>query len=158
MGTLLIVFMMLMTACSAQPKNDDVASKTFTLGDRTYHGQVIAGNLSPYLDFNQTDYEAAIASDKLVVLYFYADWCPICRFEIPKLKDAFDELNTDQVIGFQVNYNDKYTEDSETELAREFGVAYQHTKVFLKNGERVLKSPESWSKKRYLNEINTFIK
>ena len=47
------------------------------------------------------------------------------------------------------------TDADEKNLAREFGVAYQHTKVLLKNGKRILKSPETWDKARYLKEINT---
>jgi len=33
-------------------------------------------------------------------------------------------------------------------------VGYQHTKVFLKNGKRILKAPDSWDKDRYMFEIN----
>ena len=116
--------------------------------------QVLAGYVSKLYDFNKAKYDEALKSEKLVVLYFYADWCPICKAEVPKLYEAFNELTTDKVIGFRVNYNDTETDEDEKALAREFGVAYQHTKVFLKNGERVLKSPESWEKQRYLEEIN----
>lgn len=119
----------------------------------TFSGVVLAGNVAPLLDFNKADYDTALASDKLVALYFYANWCPICRAEFPKMQNAFDQLQDDNVVGFRVSYNDNETDDSEKDLAREFGVSYQHTKVFLKNGERVLKSPETWEENRYLNEI-----
>jgi len=119
-----------------------------------YKGKKLAGDSSPLLDFTPEDYAAAKLSDKLVVLYFYANWCPICREEFPKMEDAFDELTGDRVIGFRVNYNDNQTSEAERELASEFGVAYQHTKVFLKNGERVGKYPDSWDKDRYLTEIS----
>ena len=74
------------------------------------------------------------------------------------LYPAFDELDLEGVVGFRVNYNDNQTDNDEKDLAREFGVAYQHTKVFVKDGERILKSPESWDKGRYLEEINSAIK
>jgi len=119
-----------------------------------YTGTLLAGDSSPLLAFEKTDYDQALKADKLVILYFYANWCPICRAEFPKMEEVFDELTGDDVIGFRINYNDDETEESEKDLAREFGVAYQHTKVFLKNGERVLKSPESWEKDRYTSEIN----
>ncbi len=125
--------------------------------DTEFVGEILAGRSSLLLDFNKKDYDAAIRSSKLVVLYFYANWCPICRLEFPLMKDAFNELSGDSVIGFRVNYNDSGTDEDEIGLAREFGVAYQHTKVFLKDGRRILKSPESWSKARYLEEINKFI-
>ena len=44
-----------------------------------------------------------------------------------------------------------------TALAKQFGVAYQHTKVFVKSSTRILKSPEGWDRERYLTEINKAI-
>ncbi len=119
-----------------------------------YSGAVLAGKSAPLLDYNKADYDAAVKSDKLVALYFTANWCPICKVEIPNLYAAFNELTTDKVVGFRVDYNDSDTDADEKNLARQLGVAYQHTKVFLKNGKQVLKSPESWSKERNLSEIN----
>ncbi len=122
-----------------------------------YTGTVLAGKSAPLIDYNKTDYDAAVKSDKLVALYFIANWCPICKVELPKLYAAFNELTTDKVIGFQINYNDSDTDANEKNLAREFNVTYQHTKVFLKNGKQILKSPESWSKEQHLSEINKAI-
>ena len=119
-----------------------------------YSGAVLAGKSAPLLDFTKADYDAALNSDKLVVLYFYANWCPICKAEFPVMQKVFNELSTDNVIGFRVNYNDDQTDNDEKSLAKQFGVAYQHTKVFVKNGQRILKSPEGWDDKRYDMEIN----
>lgn len=122
-----------------------------------YSGAVIAGKSALLIDFNKADYDSALKTDKLIALYFYANWCPICKAETANaLYPAFNELSTDKVIGFRVNYNDDQTDNDEKNLAREFGVAYQHTKVFLKNGQRILKSPETWNKARYLSEINAY--
>lgn len=123
-------------------------------GVMMHEGEVLAGKDSPYLVFNKTDFDAALKTDKLVVLYFYAKWCPTCKKEQPEAHGAFDALTGDDVIGFRVNYNDNQTDADEKALAREYGVGYQHTKVFVKNGEQILKSPESWNKERYLSEIN----
>jgi len=120
-----------------------------------YSGTILAGKSAPLLDYNKADYDAAIASDKLVVLYFYANWCPICKEEVASaLSPAFNELATDTVVGIRINYKDSDTDKDEEELARAYGVAYQHTKVFLKNGKQILKAPDSWDKARYLAEIN----
>lgn len=133
-----------------EQKEEEIAQGKITM----YTGITLAGKSSPLLDFNKADYDVALKSDKLVVLYFYANWCPICRVEFPKMQEAFNELTTDQVIGFRVNYNDSETDDDEKSLAKQFGVAYQHTKVLVKNRERILKSPEGWDKNRYTNEIS----
>lgn len=119
-----------------------------------YTGTVLAGTSAPLLDYNKADYDAAVKSDKLVVLYFYANWCPICRAEFPLMQSAFNKLTSDKVVGFRVNYNDSDTDSNEKALAGQFGVAYQHTKVFVKNGQRILKSPEGWDQSRYDTEIN----
>jgi len=119
-----------------------------------YSGTVLAGKSAPLLDFTKADYDAAVKTDKLVVLYFYANWCPICKAEFPVMQKTFNELSTDKVIGFRVNYNDDQTDNDEKNLAKQFGVAYQHTKVFVKNGQRILKSPEGWDEMRYDTEIN----
>ena len=117
-------------------------------------GSVLAGKSALLLNFTKADYDAALKSDKVIVLYFYANWCPICKAEFPEMQNAFNELSSDKVIGFRVNYKDDQTDNDETNLAKEFGVAYQHTMVFVKNGVRILKLPEGWDKNRYQSEIN----
>lgn len=121
-----------------------------------YMGEMLAGSSErPLLEFDQADYEKAVANNKLIVLYFYANWCPVCKEEFPKMQAAFNDLTEGDVVGFRVNYNDDTVTAEEEALAREFGVAYQHTKVILQGDERVLKSPESWEEERYLNEITS---
>lgn len=126
------------------PKNDSMTQ---------YAGTVLAGTSAPLLDFKKSDYDAALKTNKLIALYFYANWCPICKAEFPEMEKAFDSLKTDQVIGFRVNYNDSDTDGDEKKLAQQFGIAYQHTKVLVKNGQRILKSPEGWDTARYQQEI-----
>ena len=116
--------------------------------------QILAGSQAKLYEFSEAEYASAKLSDKLIVLYFYANWCPICREEFPKMQSAFDELSQDNIVGFRVSFKDDETSEAEEALAREFGVAYQHTKVFIKDGRQILKAPDSWSKERYLEEIN----
>lgn len=139
------------------PANQEPAERRDTDNNEEvgYQGAALAGKAAPLLDFAKADYDMVLGSDKLIVLYFYANWCPICKAETESaLYPIFNQLSSDQVVGFRVNYNDNQTDNDEKDLAREFGVAYQHTKVFVKNGERILKSPEAWDKNRYENEIN----
>ncbi|MEK7643377.1 MAG: thioredoxin family protein [Patescibacteria group bacterium] len=123
-----------------------------------YQGKVLAGNSDPLFEFSKKDYDRALASGKLVVLYFYANWCPECKEEFPKMESVFTDLTVNKVIGFRVNYKDNDTSSEEEDIAREFGIAYQHTKVFVKNGTRVLKDGTSWDESRYDSEINKFLK
>lgn len=138
-------------------KDGDSMEKDVVVEDTmeiTYSGQVLAGDQSLLLDFNKADYDKALAANKTIMLYFYASWCPICRAEFPKMQSAFNKLSDNNIVGFRVNFNDSQTDDNEKALAKQFGVAYQHTKVILQNGQRVLKAPDSWEESRYLEEIN----
>lgn len=138
----------------AMMKKEEVLVKTDDVGTKAaFMGTVLAGSVSPVLDFNQKDYAAALAAQKNIVLYFYANWCPLCKEEIPKFYAAFDSLKDPNLIAFRVNFKDSDTDADEVALAKQFGVPYQHTKVFVKNGVRILKSPESWDTARYLKEI-----
>ena len=120
----------------------------------SYTGKVLAGTeKTKYLDFNKADYEKALKEKKKILLYFYANWCPLCKKEQPETFAAFNEINDPDLVGFRVNFRDSDTDADEEQLAKDFGVSYQHTKVILKDGQRVLKAPDSWDKQRYLDEI-----
>jgi thiol-disulfide isomerase/thioredoxin len=121
--------------------------------ESSYTGKVLAGTASKYLNFKKADYEKALKENKKILLYFYANWCPICKKEQPETSAAFNELKDPALVGFRVNFKDSDTDADEIALAKEFGIAYQHTKVILKNGERVGKFPDSWDKERYLDEL-----
>ncbi len=139
---------------SSQVDKEDMVGKEISNGNAVYSGKLLAGTENtPYLEFSKEDYEKALEENKKILLYFYANWCPICRVEQQSTFAAFNELQDSNLIGFRVNYRDSNTDEDEEALAKEFGISYQHTKIILKNGERVLKAPDSWNKERYLEEL-----
>ncbi len=149
----LVVVMLMLTACTS-PQIEITKNKQQTAAiEPAYTGELLAGNISQYRAFTQIDYTKALKEKKKIVLNFYADWCGVCHAEQPEIVAAFNELHDPDVIGFRVNYKDSDTDDAEVALAKKFGITYQHTKVLLKNGQRVLKAPDSWSKERYLAEV-----
>lgn len=123
----------------------------------SYVGTKIAGTTSPYLAFTKSDYDKAVMQNKIIYLDFYANWCPICRAEAPEIEAGFNELTTDRVVGFRVNYNDPETDEDEKALAKEFEIPYQHHKVLINNGQVVLKDGDQWDTTRFLEEINKVI-
>ncbi|MBI2030678.1 thioredoxin family protein [Candidatus Kaiserbacteria bacterium] len=135
-------------------EDDAMMKKDDAMMMQKYTGTVLAGTSAPLLEYNKADYDAAVRSGKLVVLYFYANWCPICKAEFPKAQAAFDQIDSDMVVGFRVSFKDNETDKDEEALARQFGVPYQHTKVFVKDGKQILKAPNEWDTARYLTEID----
>ena len=117
-----------------------------------------AGSTSPYYRFDKAHFENSLKEGKVIFLDFHADWCPICQKEKPEILAAFNELDNDDVVGYQVHYNDGQTTEDDKEMAKKYGITYQHTKVIIgKDGKVALKSLEVFSKEKIINEINTAI-
>jgi thioredoxin 1 len=121
-----------------------------------YRGNVLAGSTTPFIDFNQADYERALADGKVVVLNFYANWCPICRAEQPEIFEGFNTLQLTNVVGFQVNYKDDQTDSAEKELADQFKIPYQHTKVILVDGQEVFNETIQWDSEDLVSTVTQY--
>jgi len=114
----------------------------------------LAGTTSPYYRFDKAHFENSMQQSKIIFLDFHADWCPICQSEKPGILAAFNELNNENVVGYQVHYNDKYTTEDDKEMAKKYGITYQHTKIIIgKDGKVALRSLEVFSKEKVINEI-----
>ena len=109
---------------------------------------------SSYTPFTQSEYDKAKSEGKIIFLEFYANWCPICKTQEPQIEAAFPEIKNPNVIGFRVNYNDSDTDENERNLAREFGITYQHTHIILNaDGSVAKKSLDYWGKEMVKSEI-----
>lgn len=93
---------------------------------------------SSYQPYTKAAYEAAKSSGKPIFLFFYANWCPTCREQEPRLQRVVPN-HMGGVVGLRVNYNDTETDGDEKALAKEFGVTYQHTGFFIDNKGTVQK-------------------
>lgn len=76
---------------------------------------------------NKDNFDQVKASNKTVLLDFYADWCGPCRMVSP-LIDEIAEERDDIAVG-------KINVDDDPELASQFGVFSIPTLVVLKDGE-----------------------
>ena len=111
-----------------------------------YDGQLIAGSETPYVRYNEADFEKAMSEGKAIYIYFYATWCPICVVERPKVLTAFDQLGLQNAVGFEAHWNDGQNTEADDNLARKYGVASQHTHIFIgRNGDVLEKTLEGLS-------------
>lgn len=83
---------------------------------------------SPYVIYSDDQFENY--KDKKRVLFFFANWCPTCRPVDTEIQKRIAEIPNDIVI-LRVNYNDSDTDNTEKELAKKYGITYQHTFVLL---------------------------
>ena len=161
---LLVISLFLFIACTTQELSQQasieseikVNEPTTTIPQSPdYLGTTLAGSITPYLDFQKQDYEKALQENKIIFLNFYAGWCPICQNEQPGIFSAFSKLDNPNIIGFRINYKDSYTDEDEIDLARKYGITYQHTKVILKDGEVIKKELSQWGEEKTINELST---
>lgn len=81
------------------------------------------------LNVDQNNFEGLKASDKPVLLDFYADWCGPCRMMAPIVEEIAAE-NPQLLVG-------KVNIEQEPELAQAFGVESIPTLAVLKGGRLV---------------------
>ena len=170
-AVLLVIAVVLAAGCSSVQKKAEHSSQekpTAAAAAKAPEARTAAGTPTPtnskrlaknFYEFDKESYDAALKDGKYVFLDFYANWCSTCKSESPAIKAAFNALEDDDVIGFQVNYNDDHTDENEKALAKKFNAPYQHTKLVISPSEAVLsrnyKGPSS--EQEILEQIETAI-
>ena len=81
---------------------------------------------SRYVTYSKSIYDET--SSKRRVLYFYANWCPSCKVANQDFTANSNKIPED-VIVIRTNYNDTDTDQEEKDLAKKYGITYQHTFV-----------------------------
>lgn len=81
-------------------------------------------NDSRYVEYSNRVLD--ITSSNRRVLFFYANWCPTCRPADVNFKESTSMIPEDVTV-IRVNYNDTETDQEEKDLAKQYGVTYQHT-------------------------------
>lgn len=105
-------------------------------------------------DFSYVEYSKSAldnAVNKRRVLFFYASWCSTCKPADVDLKANSNKIPTDVAV-IRVNYNDKETEQEEKDLAKKYGVTYQHTFIQIDGqGNEVVKWNGGQTKELLMN-------
>lgn len=81
---------------------------------------------SRYVEYSKEIFDQAVNNRR--VLFFYASWCPICRPADADFKQNSSKIPKDVTV-LRVNYNDPDTDQEEKDLAKKYGITYQHTFV-----------------------------
>lgn len=154
------------TQQQTQPQPTETSTETHPVTNEViqsdYTGEVIAGATTKYIRYNKAGYDKALSEGKVIYFYFYANWCPICREERPKILEAFNEMSYPDVIGFEVHFNDNEVTEDDKKIAREFGISYQHTTVIHvvgvdKTGKEAFRSFSPVSKQTIKDKIASLV-
>ena len=148
----MLIVLVSLASCTSNVQNSITPPSA---AQETAHSEqgLIGGTISKYYEWDKTKFDKAINEGKTVYLEFTANWCGTCQKQILHLKAGFEELNDPNVVGFDIHYNDDQTTDEHKALSHQYQIAYQHSKVVIKNGKVVLKSPEAWTKDKFLEHM-----
>lgn len=85
------------------------------------------------IHFNDDSFKEALATNKTVLVDFYATWCGPCKMLAPVLEEISQELTDDYIIG-------KVDVDENFDLARSYGIMSVPTLLVFKKGEESVRS------------------
>lgn len=92
---------------------------------------------SRYVQYSKFALDSASGNRR--VLFFYASWCPTCKPADASFTQNVSKIPEDLTL-IRVNYNDPETDQEEKNLAKKYGITYQHTLVQIdSNGREVAK-------------------
>ncbi len=96
---------------------------------------------------NENEFESVVSSNKLVLVDFFATWCPPCKMLGPVLEETLQEVGDDtDIVKINVDENEK--------LSQKFNIMSVPTLILFKDGEMVDKTIGYQPKEQILNFIN----
>jgi thioredoxin 1 len=102
------------------------------------------------VEFTDSNFSELMATDKPVVIDFWATWCGPCRMVGPIIEELAGEYDGRVVIG-------KCDVDENTDLPEQFGIRNIPTVMFFKNGQLVDKQVGSAPKPTYVAKIEALL-
>lgn len=102
------------------------------------------------LTLNQSNFEEAMASDKPVVIDFWAEWCGPCRMVGPLVEELAKDYEGRAMIY-------KCDVDSNDEIAAQYAIRNIPTIIFLKAGKVVDKQVGATTKAALAEKLNKLL-
>lgn len=102
------------------------------------------------LEINQSNFADLMASDKVVVIDFWAEWCGPCRMVGPIIEELAAEYHDQAIIG-------KCDVDSNDEISSQFAVRNIPTIIFVKGGKVVDKQVGATSKAALVDKLKKLL-
>lgn len=102
------------------------------------------------IEINSANFQEIMASDKPVVIDFWAEWCGPCRMIGPVVEELARDYEGKAVIG-------KCDVDSNDEIAAQFAIRNIPTIIFLKDGKLVDKQVGATTKASLAEKLNKLL-
>ena len=98
------------------------------------------------LEITDATLEEVLATDKLVIIAFWAEWCGPCKMVGPIIDQISDEYEGKVVVG-------KVDVDNNDDATSKYGIRNIPTILYIKNGEVVDKVVGAGSKSAFVEKI-----